>query len=277
MLPTIVSTQWLDEHLGTPELMIADIRWVNGPAEAAFNLYKAGRIPGAIFLDLDQELSDRSDLTRGRHPLPDPQKFVQMLARFGIGKGVQIIAYDDTAGSIAARLWWMMQWIGMPVCSVLDGGINKWIAEGRPLEKGDAVPVPRPAEPVVPVLHPEMILRKSEIQTAVSNGMILMDARAPERYRGDVEPIDRLAGHIPGAVNAPFSNNLTTDATPVFRTPAQLREHYQSLGVSDGHEAICSCGSGVTACHDLLAMSIAGFKDMKLYPGSWSEWIADLP
>ena len=186
----------------------------------------------------------------------------------GIGPGVQVVGYDDQAGAVAARLWYLLRAHGHDDVSVLDGGIVKWLAEGRPTDT--ALPSPVPAV-FVPALRPGWIVTKDEI-TAKRPALVL-DARAAERYRGDVEPIDPRAGHIPGARNAPFAGNLTAGATPVFLSPDALRARYAALGAGTA-EPIAYCGSGVTACHDLLALDVAGLRG-RLYAGSWSEWSAD--
>ncbi len=269
----IVDTQWLAEHLHDPDLVIADVRAITLEPEAGRALYHAGRIPGAVFLDLDEDLADRSDLTRGRHPLPDPRVFVQKLARVGIGKGKCVVAYDDKAGSYAARLWWLLRWIGVQEVAVLDGGITKWAAEGRQVESGE--PIPRVmATPYDPVMNTNMVVNMSAVAAAGQNHLLLLDARSAERFRGELEPIDARAGHIPGAVNAPWENNITPDTAPVMKPADALHEQYWRLGVTSGSTVICYCGSGVTACHDILALELAGFPGAKLYPGSWSEWIA---
>lgn len=268
----LTSTQWLSDHLSDRRLIIADIRWSSADVDGGYKAYIAGHIPGAVFLDLDRVLSDRSDLSRGRHPLPDPEVFVTALAEIGIGQGSRVVAYDDAAGSIAARFWWMMTWIGADCASVLDGGITKWIAERRPLEEGKPNPLP-PADQKLPVcLKTELVAAMSELESGGSD-MLILDARAPERYRGEIEPIDSRGGHIPGAVNFSFVKTLTDTAAPVFRSKDELTKLFREVGVSESKNIVSYCGSGVTACHNLLAMKIAGIENTRLYPGSWSEWV----
>jgi thiosulfate/3-mercaptopyruvate sulfurtransferase len=271
----IVSTSWLADHLHDPNLIVADIRHVATEPGAGFRFYLAGHIPGAVFLDVDSDLADRSDLTKGRHPLPDPRVFVRNLSRVGIGKGMRVVAYDDKAGSNAARLWWMLRWIGVSDVAVLDGGIPKWISEQRPLESGESPPRGQ-VTPFDPTVNTRMVVSKGEVLMYAQIGLLL-DARSPERFRGEIEPIDVRAGHIPGAVNAPWEQNITGGEDPVLLSPTELREHYRNLGVSPDRKVACYCGSGVTACHDILALEIAGFPGARLYPGSWSEWIVDSP
>jgi thiosulfate/3-mercaptopyruvate sulfurtransferase len=237
-------------------------------------MYLEGHIPGTVFLDMDTDLADRSDLLKGRHPLPDPKQFVKALSRVGIGKGKRVIAYDNAAGSNAARLWWMMRWIGAPDAAILDGGITKWVAENRKLETGEPQEVPE-RETFEARTDNQMLVDKRTVARAKELGLLLLDARSPERYRGEREPIDNKAGHIPGAINAPWEQNVTSSSAPVMKTPSELQSQYRALGVTDPAKTLCYCGSGVTACLDILALEMAGMRGAKLYPGSWSEWIAD--
>jgi thiosulfate/3-mercaptopyruvate sulfurtransferase len=267
----LASTDWLSGHLSDQGLIIADIRWSATDPDGGHKAYLAGHIPGAVFLDLDRALADRSNLSRGRHPLPNPETFVLALAEAGIGQGSRVVAYDDTAGSIAARLWWMMNWIGADFTSVLDGGITRWIAEHRQLEQGKANPAPRFTRPLPAKSNSALVAEMSELESR-DNHLLLIDARAPERYRGEIEPIDIRGGHIPGAINIPFSKNLTDTAPQVFRSRDELAKLYRDAGLHEGRNIVSYCGSGVTACHNLLAMKIAGIEKARLYPGSWSEW-----
>jgi thiosulfate/3-mercaptopyruvate sulfurtransferase len=191
------------------------------------------------------------------------------MSRSGIGSGVRVVAYDDQAGAVAARLWYLLRAYGHPSVAVLDGGIVKWTSEGRPLEAGARVP---PPGAFTAQARPGWVLGKLEMLDRDVSAPVL-DARAPERYRGEQEPIDPRAGHIPGARSAPYTDNLTSGAVPVLRPPEALRERYAALGAAAG-EPIVYCGSGVTACHDLLALEVAGLRG-RLYGGSWSEWSAD--
>ncbi|RPH92367.1 sulfurtransferase [candidate division KSB1 bacterium] len=273
----LISTEWLADHLHDPQLVIAHVGWEAESPHAARELYQRGHIPGALFFNLDTDLSDRSDLSLGRHPLPDPQRFVSVLASKGIGPRTKLVIYDDKAGSIALRLWWMMRWIGAPEAILLDGGFGKWRVENRPVELGSGR-IPEPAtEPLIPRVNSAMIASTNEVESIAQNGIILLDARAPERFHGEIEPIDIRAGHIPGAVNAPWAENLSDPATGTFKTPAELRARFESLDLTPQSQIVCSCGSGVTACHDIFALELAGFQGSRLYPGSWSEWIAKHP
>jgi thiosulfate/3-mercaptopyruvate sulfurtransferase len=271
-LDALVSTDWLASRLGDASLRVADVRWYLDPFRKGRDAYAGGHVPGAVFLDLDADLAapgGRRGGPLGRHPWPSPEQVARVMGAAGIGAGTQVVAYDDQAGAVAARLWYLLRAHGHDDVAVLDGGLVKWAAEGRPLET--AMPSPAPAA-FVARPRPGWVLTKAEMMEARSQDLVL-DARAPERYLGEVEPIDPRAGHIPGARNAPFAANLTDGPVPVFRPAAALREHYAALG-ADRDDPIVYCGSGVTACHDLLALDLAGLRG-RLYAGSWSEWCVD--
>jgi thiosulfate/3-mercaptopyruvate sulfurtransferase len=268
----VVDTAWLAERLGEPGLRVIDARWYLDPARRGRDAYRAGHIPGAVFADLDADLSapggGRGART-GRHPWPSEEQVSRTMGGLGIGPDMQVVAYDDQAGAIAARLWYVLRAHGHDAVALLDGGLAKWLAEGRPT----TALIPEIAPAVFTArLRPHFVVDRA-LMEARSPGRLVLDARAPERYRGDAEPIDLRAGHIPGARNAPYAANLTDGPLPVFRTPAELRRHYESLGAKD-QEPVAYCGSGVTACHDLVALHRAGLRG-RLYAGSWSEWSAD--
>jgi len=268
----LVSTDWLAEHLDDPELRVADVRWYLDPSRRGRDEYAAGHIPGAVFLDVEADLSAPGGgrgSPRGRHPWPSEEQVSRVMSAAGIGPGVRVVAYDDQAGAMAARLWYLLHAHGHEDVAVLDGGIVKWIAEGRALQK--AVPPPRTAR-FMARLRPGSVWTKQDVATRAA-GRLVLAARAAERYRGDTEPIDARAGHVPGAKSAPFAGNLTKGGVPVFLPPAALRQRYAALG-AEKEPPIVYCGSGVTACHDLLALRLAGL-DGALYAGSWSEWSAD--
>jgi thiosulfate/3-mercaptopyruvate sulfurtransferase len=263
---TIVDAAWLAAHLGAPDLVIADVRWLPGagPAEveAAF---EAGHLPGAVMLDVDRDLAGPAG-RGGRHPLPTPRAFATSMRRCGIGDDAYVVAYDDAGGSLAARLWWMLDALGH-ASAVLDGGSPAWGgprstgASSRPPASFTAAPWPAGA----------MVDRAEVARLLRTEAATVVDARSAERYRGEVEPIDAIAGHVPGAINVPWSDNLDP-ATGRFRSAADLRRRYEPVGAEG---AVAMCGSGVTACHDLLAMRIAGLDRLRLFAGSWSGWIAD--
>jgi thiosulfate/3-mercaptopyruvate sulfurtransferase len=232
--------------------------------------YREGHIPGALFAHLERDLSGRKTGKNGRHPLPDPQDFEKWLEKTGLTPKDQVVCYDAGNGSMAARLWWMLRWIGHDKVAVLDGGLARWTKEGRPV----TIDVPL----FTPFNYPIKLRKDSAVNAAIVernlHKLLLLDARAPARYRGEQEPIDPVAGHIPGAKNRFNSDNLSPDGT--FKRAEELKKEFQSvLGGRSPSEVIHYCGSGVSACHNLLAMEIAGLKGAKLYPGSWSEWSAD--
>jgi thiosulfate/3-mercaptopyruvate sulfurtransferase len=208
-------------------------------------------------------------LPAGRHPWPGKDQVERVMSAAGIGPETRVVAYDDQAGAMAARLWYLLRAYGHDAVAVLDGGLPKWTAEGRPVETS---PVNPPPAAFVARPREGWVLDKAAMVREAPRSRVL-DARAPERYRGDSEPIDPRAGHVPGAQNMPYRENLTGDSVPVFRAPAELRSKYEALG-ADRAEPIVYCGSGVTACHNLLALELAGLRG-RLYAGSWSEWSAD--
>jgi thiosulfate/3-mercaptopyruvate sulfurtransferase len=271
-MDAIVDTSWLAARLGEADLRVLDARWYMDPARNGRDAYRAGHIPGAVFVDLDTDLSAPGGgrgSPLGRHPWPTEEHVARVMGGLGIGRGVRVVAYDDQAGAIAARVWYVLLAHGHDAVALLDGGLAKWLAEGRPSSTDipEVVPVP-----FVGRLHPSFVVERAEMAAGPEDRLVF-DARAPERYRGESEPIDLRAGHVPGAVNAPYAQNLTGGPLPVFRAPADLRRHYEALGAKD-REPIVYCGSGVTACHDLVALARAGLRG-RLYPGSWSEWSAD--
>ena len=267
----LVTTEWLAQHLADPSLRIVDVRWYLDPSRKGRDAYAAGHIPGAIFLDVDADLSapggGRGRLV-GRHPWPPAEQVSRVMSAAGVGPGTRVVAYDDQAGAVAARLWYLLRAHGHDDVAVLDGGIAKWTAEGRPLT---AEIEPVPPSRFEARLRPGFVLTKAEM-LGRDPARLVLDARAPERYRGESEPVDPRAGHIPGARNAPFSGNLSGGPQPVLLPPEQLRQRYSALGA--GSAPIVYCGSGVTACHDLLALKLAG-REGSLYAGSWSEWSSD--
>jgi thiosulfate/3-mercaptopyruvate sulfurtransferase len=266
----LVGVDWLREALNDPLLVVADVRWYpDGSGRARF---EEGHIPDSIFVDVDSDLASPKTKHSGRHPLPPPEEFAQAMERAGIGDEASIVAYDDTGGSNAARLWWMLSVTGHPA-AVLDGGLQAW---NGPLEAGPSrakgggglrfTSRPWPEDRIVDAEEVDRL--RGDPQAVV------LDARAPERYRADTEPIDPVPGHIPGARNAPWSDNVDPQ-TGRFRSPEELRRQYRARGVEQGRQVAAYCGSGVTSCHDILALEVAGIRDVKLYVGSWSEWITD--
>lgn len=259
----LISVDELGRRIGSDDLRVADVRWYLQRPGDGRRAYEAGHIPGAIHLDLDTELS--AGESPGRHPLPTPTAFAQRLGRAGIGDEHMVVAYDDTGGTAAARLWWMLDNLGHQRVAVLDGGLGAWLAAGRRLSTD--VPNWPPAQLNLAAEWTKVIDRQGLAGRLGS--LALLDARAPERYRGEVEPIDPAAGHIPTAVSAPTGGNLTEGG--VFLPPDLLRSRFDALAA--GHaEIVTSCGSGTTACHNALAMRVAGMPDPILYVGSFSDW-----
>jgi len=257
-IPLLVDPLWLQSH---PEARLVDLRWqAKGPP--ARERYDEGHLPGAAYVDLDRDLSRHGG--PGRHPLPSEEQFADLLSRLGVGPDTHVVVYDEGHSSVAARLWFMLRAYGHEKASVLDGGMRAWTEAGLPLTREEPRIAPAPRRKLT--LDRSRLAETAEV---AARNSIVLDARAPERYRGEVEPIDRKAGHIPGALNAPWSANLTS--AQHFRPPAELRALYEKFGP----RPIVSCGSGVTACHDALAIERAGLAPARLYVGSFSAWIED--
>jgi thiosulfate/3-mercaptopyruvate sulfurtransferase len=267
---TLVPPEAVAGHLG--EWAIVDCRFDLRQETWGLDQYLAGHIPSAVYASLSQDLSGRADGVHGRHPLPDIDRFVATLGRLGIERAKQVVVYDQDLGMYAARLWWMLRYLGHDRSAVLDGGWARWTAEGRPVRGG--LETAR-ATTFVPSPRISLVATIDEAIDASRRGThLLVDARAPERFDGRSEPLDRVAGHIPGAVNRFYKENAAADGTML--PPAALKTAYeQLLGGRGPREAILYCGSGVTACHNLLAMEHAGLPGARLYVGSWSEWSAD--
>lgn len=264
----LVSSEWLRAHGSQQgELVVADVRWV--PGGSACDAFERGHIPGAAMFDLDTDLAAPAFDGPGRHPLPPPEAFAETMGAAGVGDATLVVAYDDARGSVAARLWWMLDTIGHPV-ALLDGGLDAWnghFETGPVRARARAAFSPRPWPRA-------RIVGAAEVAEALGLGASVVDARAAERYRGEVEPFDRAAGHIPGARSAPWTQTIDPE-TGRLRSPGVLREWFDSLGVGSEPETIAHCGSGVTACQALLAMRVAGLHDARLYVGSWSDWSSD--
>ena len=261
----LIDVDTLAARLADPSLRVIDVRWYLKQPGAGARAYQEGHIPSALFLDLDTDLSAAEGA--GRHPLPQPAAFRERLAQAGIGSDDFVVAYDDAGGTTAARLWWMLDNLGHKGgVAVLDGGLQAWLADGRALESGAPPPLP-PADLELATQWTKVVTRE-ELADRLGT-LPLLDGRAAERYRGEVEPIDPKMGHIPTAVSAPTSGNLGDDGR--FLPPAALRARFDGLGATRG-EVVSSCGSGTTACHNNLAMRLAGLSDPILYVGSFSDW-----
>jgi thiosulfate/3-mercaptopyruvate sulfurtransferase len=269
---TLIGVDALQKLLGEPRLAVVDCRFDLMNPGAGRQAYLRAHIPDARYADLNQDLSAPIGPCTGRHPLPAPETFAAWLGAAGIDNGAQVVAYDDANGSIAARLWWMLRWVGHDAVAVLDGGFKAWAARGGALQPG---PADFPATKFTPRVAADTVLSTAEVERALQNpAALLVDARAQERYAGTVEPIDPVAGHIPGAVNHPFTANL--DAVGHFLPGDEIKRRWQErLSGRPPRQLIAMCGSGVTACHNLLSLEVAGLTGAKLYAGSWSEWIRD--
>lgn len=269
---TLVSAEQTAAHLDDPQWVICDCRHDLANHSAGYKAYRAGHIPGARFLHLDVDLSGPKTGLTGRHPLPHPATFSLRLGALGISNNTQVVAYDETGGVYASRLWWMLRWVGHSKVAVLDGGWQAWTKAGLPVTVEQ------------PVIKPTTFSGKAQTQTAVDSAQVLanlqnqkalvVDARSSDRYRGENETLDPVAGHIPGAANRFFKLNLDSEGR--FKAADALKQEFGTMLNGHAPDAIVhQCGSGVTACHNLLAMEVAGLAGSRLYPGSWSEWVSD--
>ena len=269
---TLVAAADLAEHLGAPDWRIFDCRHDLQNLDYGSQAYARGHIPGALFLHLDRDLSGRKTGSNGRHPLPAPADFAATLARYGVGADTQVVAYDNEGGIFASRLWWLLRWLGHRRVAVLDGGLAAWKRARLPLEESVAAVAPDQF-PIRPGAVP--ILAADVVKALGSDRLQLVDARSPERFRGQNETLDPVGGHIPGALNRFYAENLDDNGMH-FKPAALLAAEFKALlGERPADSVVHSCGSGVTACHNLLAMEIAGLAGSRLYAGSWSEWCAD--
>ncbi|MCC7326729.1 MAG: sulfurtransferase [Burkholderiales bacterium] len=272
MFSTLISTDQLAARIGTPNLIVCDVRHdLMDPDDWGAAQFRIGHVPGAVFVHLDRDLSAPTTGKNGRHPLPAPETAARLFARLGIGSDTQVVVYDQGPGMYAARLWWMLRWLGFDHAAVLDGGYAKWQVEGRAVttEISPSAPADFLIRRVAPTVDASGIMASLAKQS-----LLLVDARAPARFRGESEPLDPVAGHIPGSRNRPFTQNLNPDGT--FKHAAFLRAEFGTLlGDAAADLVVHLCGSGVTACHNALAMELAGFAGTRMYPGSWSEWCSN--
>ncbi len=268
----LINTENLSQHLHDSAWVIFDCRHDLFDLAKGERQYREGHIPGAHFASIDTDLSGDKTGNNGRHPLPSPAAFTAFLARHGVANTSTIVAYDDVGGQFASRLWWMARWVGLKNILLLDGGIPKWIADGRTLSTD--VPAPTPA-PLRGHANPLLLWSAAEVLAHISDtNFALIDARPAERYRGEVEPIDPVAGHIPNAANRFYKANLNADLT--FRAADEIKNEFAALTNHQPVDHVVHyCGSGVTACANIFAMEYAGLNGSKLFAGSWSEWVAD--
>ena len=269
---TVIRAEDLHAHIDDADLVVVDCRFTLTDPNAGQRAYDEGHIPGARYLHLDDDLAAPVTEKTGRHPLPDPEVLARKLGDLGIDNNTQVVAYDDTFGAMASRLWWLLRWMGHNEVALLDGGLPAWVRKKLPLS------TETPAiekKTFVPSMRDDMVVDMPAVQAIVAKRKkIIIDARAEERFTGEVEPLDKVAGHIPGALNLPYEDNLDLDGT--FMSREEIVDLYHDfLGDKSGNDVVMMCGSGVTACHNLVAMEIAGLKGAKLYAGSWSEWITN--
>jgi thiosulfate/3-mercaptopyruvate sulfurtransferase len=274
-LKTLIDADSLRRLLGQPQLAVIDCRFDLMNPAGGLEAYVKGHIPGARYADLNRDLSSPVTAHTGRHPLPAPDVFAARLGELGVGDDTQVVAYDDANSSMAARLWWMLRWLGHEAVAVLDGGFKAWVAAGGAVESGEAATRTARTARFTPRVDPRAVLSTADLERALQAGThLLVDARAAERFAGSVEPIDPVAGHVPGAVNHPFTANLGADGRFLPATELERRWRERLAGKNAG-QLIAMCGSGVTACHHLLSLEAAGIPGGRLYAGSWSEWIRD--
>lgn len=267
---TLVQAETLAVALGRPDLVVLDCRFSLLDPHAGEQAYLRSHLPGAAYAHLERDLSDMGPQGDGRHPWPRAEGLVAKLRRWGVEAGSQVIAYDDADGAHAARLWFLLRTLGHEKVAVLDGGWARWTALGLPVS---TTPHQERTTRYEADFDRSRLLDADQVESHVFDGGLLVDARAPARFRGEEEPIDRVAGHVPGAVNRPVAANM---AEGRFKSPMQLADEFRALlGGRDPADAVMMCGSGVTACHNLLAMERAGLKGAKLFTGSWSGWIED--
>lgn len=268
----LITADQLNQHLNNPNWVIVDCRFNLANPDAGFTAYRQGHIPNARYAHLNNDLSSPVTAMTGRHPLPNVNQLAKKLGEWGVSNTSQVVVYDDVSGAFAGRLWWLLRQLGHQNGAVLDGGYQHWQQLGLPITT--ALPANKPTI-FRPYCNETPGLTAVQVENALAqNTICLIDARTQERYQGQHEPIDPVAGHVPGAVNRPFQNNL--DSAGCFHQPERLKAEFSALIAGKSPEQVVHmCGSGVTACHNLLAMEIAGLRGSKLYPGSWSDWITN--
>jgi thiosulfate/3-mercaptopyruvate sulfurtransferase len=268
---TLVDVATLQAHLDDPNWLVVDVRHQLSDTGYGQRVYADAHIPGAVFLHCDRDLSGAMTGCNGRHPLPDPERLAQRLSEIGIGANTQVVVYDDAQGMIAGRLWWLLRWLGHEAVALLDGGLQAWQAAGGVMT--DAVPM-LSSRVFMPHWQDRLVDAAFVLERIETPHMHLVDARGPDRFRGENETIDPVGGHIPGAVNRFFKDNLLPDGR--FKPAAELRAEWLAiLAGSPPDLVVHQCGSGVSACLNIVAMEIAGLSGSRLYAGSWSEWCAD--
>lgn len=268
---TLVDVPTLKAHLDDPDWLVVDVRHQLSDTAYGERVYAEGHLPGAVFLHCDRDLSGPMTGRNGRHPLPDPAVLAERLGAVGIGPNTQVVVYDDAQGMIAGRVWWLLRWLGHTRVALLDGGLPAWLAAGEPLTQEVVTPQPR----TLPLCLQSAWVSVDWVQSHLNDPVMrLVDARGPDRFRGENETIDPVGGHIPGAVNRFFKDNVLPDGR--FKPADVLRAEWQAiLAGAPAETVVHQCGSGVSACLNVLAMEVAGMPGSRLYAGSWSEWCAD--
>ncbi|WLR53018.1 sulfurtransferase [Bacillus tianshenii] len=264
MRKAIVDCDWLNQHLQDPNVRVVDTRFVLGEPKEGLLKYIEAHIPGALFFDLEKDLSGPAEKHGGRHPLPEINLFAEKLSAAGIDETITVVAYDEDGGMFSARFWWMLQYLGHEKVFILDGGFNEWNRKGYPTNTDFPVVEKKT---FTPNIQSDLVVDIEEVKKRPAS-TVLIDARSPERYAGLEEPIDKKAGHIPGAVNAFWKQNYNEKGT--WKTKDELSNFYRGFG--EGEEQIVYCGSGVSACPNIIGLAEAGFENVKLYLGSWSDW-----
>lgn len=273
-IDAVVDPRWLLKHLDDVRVVVADCRFDLADPEAGRRQYEEGHIPGAVFFDLDKDLSRPAAGSGGRHPLPPLDEFVAALTERGIGEGTAVVCYDDSGGGMAARLWWMLRYIGHEAVALLDGGWSAWVRGGLPVARSSSgrPPVLPASRPVKVRLRTDMAADAPAVRRIVEKGGgVIVDSRAPERWRGETEPLDPVAGRIPGSVNYPWQQALDDEGR--MPSPETLARRFQPL--AGRGDVVVHCGSGVTGCLNVLAMKRAGLEGVRLYVGGWSDWCSD--
>lgn len=266
-MKNLIAASELYARLGAPDLVVVDTRCSLQDISYGERAYRASHLPGAVFLDIDRDLSGPKRLHGGRHPLPEVTTLVAKLSAAGIGNSSQVVAYDDAGGMFAGRLWWLLKYLGHDAVKLLDGGWPAWLEAGYPVSTEAPKPAP---QRFTPCLRPELLVTMAEVRHALDDpDTVLLDARAPERYRGELEPLDPKAGHIPGARNYPFADNLEGGK---FKDIAAL--HQRFAGLIGAKRLIAYCGSGVSSAHNIIALDEIGVSGVQLYAGSWSDWVS---
>lgn len=275
MFELLVNAEQVQANLNNSDWLILDVRHDLADHQAGRHAYEQGHIPGAVFLDHEVDLAAPKTGLNGRHPLPSRQNLAQLLQKNGLRDGMQVVVYDAQNSLFASHMWWMLRWLGHPQVAILDGGWQAWQQLGGAEETGPAKPAPAAAELSVPEQAAMPTVQTEQVLKNLSKPIFtVLDARAAERYRGDVEPMDPVAGHIPDALNRSHLNNLGEQGR--FKPAEQLRQEFQDLlGAISAEMVVHQCGSGITACHNLFAMELAGLSGSSIYPGSWSEWVSD--